>query len=102
MSFLAAKSPQPWTRGDTPLRRMCDELLPLGVGTAFYELDGNIVTRQVEQFGDRWFSSRRDYHPEIGIGLTDIPYESSASWPETIISKEVFESVWEKAGRRSG
>lgn len=44
-----------------------------GEGVAFMEFDGDIATRQVEIYGDRWFDSRKRYHDGIGPSLCDQP-----------------------------
>jgi hypothetical protein len=38
----------------------------LGPGVAYFEFDGELPTRQIEHYGDRWFSSIERYHPGIG------------------------------------
>lgn len=47
----------------------------LGVGVAYLEFDGERATRQVENYGDRWFCSDRDFH----AGLTPPPTVKEAA-----------------------
>jgi hypothetical protein len=74
----------------------------LGEGTKWIEFEGELATRQVEKYGDRWFSSRRDYHPEIGLGLLDQSF--SDLHPPLGLDEEItaaeFEQVWAESGRQ--
>jgi hypothetical protein len=69
-------------------------------GTLYLELEGDRAVRQVDAYGGQWFSSRKLSHDEIGIGLTDLPYETSPAWPETEITRDEFERAWDTAGRQ--
>lgn len=72
----------------------------LGEGIAYLEFDGEWALRQVEIYGDRWFDSRTDYHPEIGPGLVDQPFTDLGITDDEEISAEEFERVWQEALRR--
>ena len=71
---------------------------PLGRGLFYVEYEGEVATRQVERYGDRWYSSRREYNPELGLGLTDRTLSenlaSGVLGPECEISREEFEDAW--------
>ena len=69
----------------------------LGSGIASIEFDGELPTRQVEKYGDRWFCSIKPYHPEIGPGLTDRSFSELDLEPQHEISQEEFEEVWNEA-----
>ncbi len=69
----------------------------LGSGIAYLEFDGEISTRQVEKYGDRWFSSLKRYHPEIGPGLTDRSLSQIDIEPQDEISQAEFEEAWNEA-----
>jgi hypothetical protein len=72
----------------------------LGEGVAYLEFDGELAQRQVEIYGDRWFDSRTEYHPEIGPGLVDQPLSEIGLADEDEIPAEEFERVWREAMRR--
>ncbi len=69
----------------------------LGSGIAYIEFDGEIPTRQVEKYGDRWFSSIKRSHPEIGPGLSDRSLSESDLEPQHEIAQAEFEEVWNVA-----
>ena len=69
----------------------------LGSGIAYLEFDGEIPTRQVEKYGDRWFCSVKSYHPEIGPGLTDRSFSQLDLGPQHEISQAEFEEAWNVA-----
>ncbi len=69
----------------------------LGPGIAYFEFDGELPTRQVEQYGDRWLSSMKRYHPGIGPGLVDIALSKMGFEPQHEISQEEFEEAWNEA-----
>ena len=69
----------------------------LGSGIAYLEFDGEIPTRQVEKYSDRWFCSVKCYHPEIGPGLTDRSLSQIDIGPQDEISQAEFEEVWNEA-----
>ncbi len=69
----------------------------LGSGIAYIEFDGELPTRQVEKYGDRWFSSIKRYHPEIGPGLIEASFSKSGLEPQHEISQAEFEEVWNEA-----
>ena len=73
----------------------------LGEGIVYFEIDDIWVVRQVEIYGDRWFCSNRDYHPEIGPALCDQPLSELDLRPEHEISPNEFEVVWSEALKRS-
>lgn len=70
----------------------------LGVGWVWLEFDGEMPLRQVEKYADRWFSSRAEYHPEIGPGLVDQPLSALELTPDLAISAQEFEQVWKESG----
>ena len=70
----------------------------LGAGSIWNEFDGEIPVRQVERYGSRWFSSREDYHPELGPGLAEGPLSEMDYDPQHEISAEEFEAVWRASG----
>ena len=72
----------------------------LGAGVVWLEFDGEQPTRQVERYADRWFSSRKEYRPEIGGGLVDQPLSELSLRPEHEITADEFEEAWEESGRR--
>jgi len=73
------------------------------LGSFFVEYDGELPKRQVEVYGERWLSSRREYHPGVGPGLTDIALSENLSsgglGPQWEISAEEFEAAWEEADK---
>ncbi len=69
----------------------------LGSGIAYNEFDGELPTRQVEKYGDRWFSSIKRSHPEIGPGLSDRSLSESDLEPQHEIAQAEFEEVWNVA-----
>ena len=71
----------------------------IGPGVVFHESDGEEPTRQVERYGDRWFSSREEHHPELGPGLVDQPLSELDLGSEHEISAEEFEEAWRESGR---
>lgn len=71
---------------------------PVGYGTIYHEFDGEEPTRQVERYGDRWFSSRDDYHDGLGPGLADQPLSESDLSALEEIGADEFEQVWEASG----
>src|SRR4051812_29005215 len=71
---------------------------PIGAGPIFHEFDGTTPTRQAEEYAGRWFSSRDEYHDELGPGLTDLPLSEDDFEPEQEISVEEFEAAWREAG----
>jgi hypothetical protein len=71
----------------------------IGPGVVLHEFDGEEPTRQVERYGDRWFSSRDEHHPELGPGLVDVPLSALDLGGEDEISAEEFEEAWRKSGR---
>jgi hypothetical protein len=68
-----------------------------GSGDLYFEFTDGVPTRQVENYGDRWFCSLKDYHPELGPGLTDLLLSESGLGPRDAISKEEFERAWQHA-----
>jgi hypothetical protein len=74
----------------------------LGPGYAYIEFgDDEYASRQVEVYGDRWFSSfKNDYHDELGPALCDKPLSSMELAPEDEIDQGEFEKVWAEAVKR--
>jgi hypothetical protein len=64
------------------------------------EFEGEQPTRQVERYGDEWFSSRDAYEPGKGGGLADQPLSEVDLGPENEISAEEFESAWDEPARK--
>ena len=90
---------------DSPMKRYFkrnDADSIYGTGLFFVEYDGEIATRQVEMYGERWLSSREGYHPGHGPGLTDRPLAENLATgvfgPEYEIPAEEFEGVWQQTG----
>ena len=69
----------------------------LGSGIAYNEFDGELPTRQVEKYGDRWFSSIKRFHPEIGPGLIESTLSDSGLESQDEISQAEFEEAWNEA-----
>ena len=69
----------------------------LGSGIAYLEFDGEIPTRQVEKYSDRWFCSVKSYHPEIGPGLTDRSFSQLDLEPQHEKSQAEVEEAWNEA-----
>jgi hypothetical protein len=72
----------------------------LGIGEVWFEFDGELPARQVERYEDRWFSSRTEYHDEIGPGLVDQPLSTLELSTEHEIDAEEFEQAWRLARER--
>ncbi len=72
-----------------------------GRGHVYFEFDGEMVVRQVEHYGEKWFSSREDYHEGLGLSLCDIPLSQMELYEEDEITQEEFEASWEQAGKHS-
>jgi hypothetical protein len=70
----------------------------LGSGEVWMEFDGDRPSRQVERYGDRWFSSRSEYHDELGPGLVDQPLAELDLRAEHEVSPDEFERAWRKSG----
>jgi hypothetical protein len=66
----------------------------LGAGTAYLEFDGERATRQVENYGDKWFRSDREFHAEIGPGLCDQPLSEVGLSIADEITQDEFEQAW--------
>jgi hypothetical protein len=77
-----------------------NESVRYGEGILYVEFRGGRAARQVDIFGDHWFTSLDDYHDGVGPGLTDQPLSKLSVLPEWEISQEEFEQVWEEAMRR--
>lgn len=69
----------------------------LGIGVAYMEFDGDYATRQVENYGEKWFRSDQDFHPGIGPALCDQPLSELGLGLADQISQEEFEKVWVRA-----
>lgn len=74
----------------------------LGDGIVYFEFEGERPTRQVEQYGNGWFSSRSEYHAEIGPGLIDQPLSALDLRMESEISAEQFEAAWLESAKHRG
>lgn len=72
----------------------------LGAGVVYHEFDGEMPSRQVERYGDRWFSSRDEYHDGLGPGLVDQPLSELDLGPEHEITAADFEKAWEASARQ--
>jgi hypothetical protein len=70
----------------------------LGEGVIYFEIEGEWAVRQVQRYGNRWFRSDRDYHPEIGLALTDQPFSEEEIASAEEISGDEFEDAWRGAG----
>lgn len=77
-----------------------------GPGVVWFEFDGERPNRQVERYGEQWFSSRYEYHPGLGPGLSDVPLSVSRRDGELSDEHECsaaeFEQAWAEAGKRGG
>lgn len=58
-------------------------------------IEEDMPIRQVERYGDRWFSSREEYHIGLGPGLVDQPLSALDLAPEHEIAADEFEEAWE-------
>jgi hypothetical protein len=65
----------------------------LGTGVAYLEFDGEWAVRQIERYNNRWFCSKKEYHPEIGPTLADQPLSELELKPKDEIASEEFEAV---------
>ncbi|MBK9165628.1 MAG: hypothetical protein IPM21_17300 [Acidobacteria bacterium] len=65
-----------------------------GTGVVYFEFEGEWATRQIEIYGDRWFTSRHDYHIELGPGLADQPLSEIGLTNSDEISQTEFETFW--------
>jgi len=70
-----------------------------GEGYTYFEFYGEMAIRQIEHSGDKWLSSRNDYHEGIGPSLCDIPLSQMELYEEDKITSEEFDIAWEKAGK---
>jgi hypothetical protein len=71
----------------------------LGAGTVWIEFSAEIATRQIERYGDRWFTADDplSYHDEIGPGLIDQSLSSLELETSEEITEEDFENSWRLA-----
>ncbi|TMP26889.1 hypothetical protein CWB99_17480 [Pseudoalteromonas rubra] len=69
----------------------------LGEGIVYTEFDGEVAARQVENFGGKWYSSRHEYHDEIGPGLYDGKLSDLDLSDSVEISSDDFELVWQES-----
>jgi hypothetical protein len=71
----------------------------LGIGTQYVELDSDgWAVRQVECYGNRWFSSDRDDLVEVGgIALCDQQFLDEDIQAEDIIDRSEFELIWDRS-----
>lgn len=65
-----------------------------GTGVVYFEFEGEWATRQIEIYGDTWFTSRNDYHNEFGPGLADQPLSEIGLTTSDEISRTEFEELW--------
>src|SRR5258708_38057921 len=56
-------------------------------GIAYIEFDGELPTRQIQKYGDRWFCSIKRSHPEIGPGLIEPTISESVLEPQNELSQ---------------
>jgi hypothetical protein len=75
---------------------------PLGPGIVYHEFDGEMPTRQVERYGQRWFSSRDEHHDGLGPGLVDQPLSALDLGPAEEVSVTEFEDAWRQAAALTG
>jgi len=82
----------------------CQALLPCrdtgrepGRRRSWFEFDGEVDLSQIERYGERWFTSRKSYHPELGPGLVDLPLSDIDLGSEHEIDAEEFEQAWREA-----
>src|SRR5258708_33278137 len=54
----------------------------LGSGISYIEFDGELPTRQVDKYGDGWFSSINRSHTEHGPGLIATTLSDSSIEPQ--------------------
>ena len=71
----------------------------LGNATFYFEFDDETPVRQVVVFGDRYFSSRDDYHDGLGPGLVDQYLSEVGLTDADEISAEEFERAWIESGK---
>ncbi len=69
----------------------------LGEGVVYFEFEGEFATRQVKNFGGKWFSSRDEYHDDIGPGLYDGKLSDLDLSDSVEISSDDFELVWQES-----
>ena len=69
----------------------------LGIGTVYLEFDGEWAIRQVENYGEKWFRSDRQFHSEIGPALCDQPLSQLGLTFLDQISEDEFERAWVRA-----
>ncbi|SET46304.1 hypothetical protein [Thalassotalea agarivorans] len=70
----------------------------LGIGTIWTEFDENgYAVRQVEKYGNKWFSSREEYHDDVGPGLYDGHIKELDLSDSNTITKQEFETVWQES-----
>jgi hypothetical protein len=69
----------------------------VGRGSVWLEFERDWATRQVELYDGRWYCSDKEYHPELGPGLTDRPLWEHEFAPEEEITAAEFEVAWDRA-----
>jgi|SRR5581483_8251920 len=67
----------------------------LGRGFIWLELLGDMPVRQVEWYGERWFSSRSDHHPELGSALLSNAELLRRLGSVSVIDEVEFERIWQ-------
>ena len=65
-----------------------------------FEFEGDVSRRQIERYGDRWFTSRNDYHSELGPGSLTLPLSELELKTEHEITADDFERAWGEACRQ--
>lgn len=69
----------------------------LGIGVAYLEFDEQWATRQVENYGEKWFRSDREFHAGLGPALCDQPLSELGLSVLDEISQDEFEQAWVRA-----
>lgn len=70
----------------------------VGPGSIWTEFCDEEPTRQVECYEGRWFSSRQEYHDDLGPALAEGPLPKMDYGPEDEVTVEEFERAWQAAG----
>lgn len=70
------------------------------VGTCFYEIDGNLVTRQIWDFNGHLFWANSGTHKDPAHEFTDQPEWNDGDGAIDLIETDAasFEKIWAQAG----